>query len=102
MKPRSQKKNTLCSFPLLNHFLGFLFFVFFFGLVFVFFFLQVSEVAHLKEGSTLVSMIYPAQNAALVDKLMEKKGNVIGLDCVPRISRAQAMDVLSSMSNISG
>ncbi len=60
------------------------------------------EIEMLREGNTLYSMIYPAQNKDLVNTLMKKKHTVFAMDCVPRISRAQAFDVLSSMSNISG
>lgn len=60
------------------------------------------EVSRLREGSTLVSFLYPAQNSDLVDKLSQKKINVLALDMVPRISRAQSMDALSSMANIGG
>jgi NAD(P) transhydrogenase subunit alpha len=60
------------------------------------------EVAQLREGCTLVSYIQPAQNAELVDALAKRKVNVLAMDQVPRISRAQKMDALSSMANISG
>jgi NAD(P) transhydrogenase subunit alpha len=60
------------------------------------------EVSRLKDGSTLVSFLYPAQNPDLVDKLSRKKINVLAMDMVPRISRAQSMDALSSMANIGG
>ena len=60
------------------------------------------EVKLLKEGQTLVSFIRPAQNSELVAKLNEKKVNVLAMDMVPRISRAQSLDALSSTANISG
>ncbi len=60
------------------------------------------EVGYLKEGQTLVSFIRPAQHPDLVAKLNEKKVNVLAMDMVPRISRAQALDALSSTANISG
>lgn len=60
------------------------------------------EVEFLKEGQTLVSFIRPAQNPDLVEKLNQKKVNVLAMDMVPRISRAQALDALSSTANISG
>ena len=44
----------------------------------------------------------PAQNKELVDKLAAKKLTVLAMDCVPRISRAQTFDALSSMANIAG
>jgi len=55
-----------------------------------------------KAGSRLYSFIYPAENDALVKKLQKNKVTTFGMECVPRISRAQAFDVLSSMANISG
>ncbi|EMK6890694.1 Re/Si-specific NAD(P)(+) transhydrogenase subunit alpha [Vibrio cholerae] len=60
------------------------------------------EIALLKEGATLVSFIWPAQNPALMEKLSSKNINVLAMDAVPRISRAQALDALSSMANIAG
>lgn len=60
------------------------------------------EIKLLHEGQTLVSFIRPAQNPELVEKLNEKKVNVLAMDMVPRISRAQALDALSSTANISG
>ncbi len=60
------------------------------------------EIAMLKEGTTLVSFIWPAQNPELVAKLQAKKVTVLAMDMVPRISRAQALDALSSTANISG
>lgn len=61
-----------------------------------------NEIAQMKEGATLVSFIYPAQNPELLNKLTAKKINVIAMDSVPRTSRAQALDALSSMANIAG
>ncbi len=60
------------------------------------------EISNIKEGATLVSFLYPAQNPDLVDKLSKKNINVLAMDMVPRISRAQSMDALSSMANIGG
>ncbi|OOY17790.1 NAD(P) transhydrogenase subunit alpha [Thioclava sediminum] len=61
-----------------------------------------TEVKRLKPGQTLISFFYPAQNEELL-KAAEKTGaNVIAMDMVPRISRAQKMDALSSMANIAG
>lgn len=60
------------------------------------------EIDLLKEGQTLVSFIRPAQNPELVEALNAKKVNVLAMDMVPRISRAQALDALSSTANISG
>jgi NAD(P) transhydrogenase subunit alpha len=61
-----------------------------------------AEVDLLSDGGQLISLIFPGQNEALVGKLGDRNATVIALDCIPRISRAQKMDVLSSMANISG
>ncbi len=61
-----------------------------------------SEVALLKEGSTLVSFIWPAQNPELMQQLAARKVSVLAMDSVPRVSRAQKLDALSSMANIAG
>ncbi|HPH64932.1 MAG TPA: Re/Si-specific NAD(P)(+) transhydrogenase subunit alpha [Kofleriaceae bacterium] len=60
------------------------------------------EADAMREGATLISFLYPAQNEALIGKLAARKINALAMDCVPRISRAQKMDALSSMANISG
>ena len=62
----------------------------------------LDEVPQLRTGGTLVSYIQPAQNEALVAALAAKQLTVLAMDQVPRISRAQKMDALSSMANISG
>ncbi|USD68234.1 Re/Si-specific NAD(P)(+) transhydrogenase subunit alpha [Vibrio sp. SCSIO 43136] len=61
-----------------------------------------NEVAKIKEGASLVSFIWPAQNPELMEALSSKNINVMAMDSVPRISRAQALDALSSMANIAG
>ncbi|MGL5584303.1 Re/Si-specific NAD(P)(+) transhydrogenase subunit alpha [Plesiomonas sp.] len=61
-----------------------------------------AEIPLLKEGTSLISFIWPAQNADLMAKLAERKINVMAMDAVPRISRAQSLDALSSMANIAG
>lgn len=60
------------------------------------------EIVEIKEGATLVSFLYLAQNPGLVERLAKKKINVLAMDMVPRISRAQSLDALSSMANIGG
>ncbi len=60
------------------------------------------EIALTREGSMLVSFIWPAQNPALLEKLAARKVTVMSMDAVPRISRAQSLDALSSMANIAG
>lgn len=61
-----------------------------------------AEVPLFNEGSTLISFLYPGQNKELIDKLAQRKINAFAMDCIPRISRAQVFDALSSMANISG
>ncbi|MGM0785942.1 MAG: Re/Si-specific NAD(P)(+) transhydrogenase subunit alpha [Pseudomonadota bacterium] len=60
------------------------------------------EVGHLREGQTLISFFWPAQNEALLEQCRAKGATVVAMDMVPRISRAQKMDALSSMANIAG
>ena len=61
-----------------------------------------TEVARLKKGQTLISFFYPAANEQLMKAAADKGATVIAMDMVPRISRAQKMDALSSMANIAG
>lgn len=60
------------------------------------------EVELMTEGTVTLSYLWPAQNQDLLKLLAEKKVNAIAMDAIPRISRAQKMDVLSSMANIAG
>ncbi len=60
------------------------------------------EVARLSEGAVLVGMLQPVTNPDLVSALAEHKVTSFSLDALPRISRAQTMDVLSSMSTVAG
>ena len=64
--------------------------------------LGVHETELLREGGTLISFIWPAQNEELIEKLAARKATVFGVDCIPRITRAQRMDALSAMANIAG
>ncbi|PLR35470.1 NAD(P)(+) transhydrogenase (Re/Si-specific) subunit alpha [Chimaeribacter californicus] len=63
---------------------------------------DAQEVALLQPGTTLISFIWPAQNPELLQQLAERQVTVLAMDSVPRISRAQSMDALSSMANIAG
>jgi NAD(P) transhydrogenase subunit alpha len=63
---------------------------------------QEAEVKRLAKGQTLISMFYPAQNKELLELAQSRGATVIAMDMVPRISRAQKMDALSSMANIAG
>ena len=60
------------------------------------------EVRRMRSGARLVSLLFPARNEAVVEALAQQGVDAIALDKVPRISRAQSMDVLSSMANIAG
>ena len=64
--------------------------------------LGVDEVELLRAGQTLISFIWPAQNEDLMQRLAATGATVLAMDSVPRISRAQKMDALSSMANIGG
>ena len=60
------------------------------------------ETDLLSDGGTLISFVWPAQNQELLEKLAARHATVLAMDAVPRISRAQKMDALSSMANIAG
>ncbi|KAK7489396.1 hypothetical protein BaRGS_00019340, partial [Batillaria attramentaria] len=60
------------------------------------------EVEKFRENGTLISFLYPAQNENLIQELARRHMTVFAMDCVPRISRAQVFDALSSMANIAG
>jgi NAD(P) transhydrogenase len=62
----------------------------------------LAEIEMLKEGSTLISFLYPAQNKDIVQKLRERGVTSFAMDQIPRISRAQVFDALSSMANTAG
>jgi NAD(P) transhydrogenase subunit alpha len=61
-----------------------------------------AEVGLLRRGQTLISFVWPGQNGGLLEALKERGVTAIAMDMVPRISRAQKMDALSSMANIAG
>ena len=60
------------------------------------------EVDLMQEGATLISFLWPAQNPDLLERLAARRVTVLAMDSVPRISRAQKLDALSSMANIAG
>ena len=62
----------------------------------------LAEVSRLRPGATVVGLLAPAQNQELLQALAERGVTALAMDAVPRISRAQSMDVLSSMANIAG
>ncbi|KAI1078618.1 NAD(P) transhydrogenase mitochondrial precursor [Whalleya microplaca] len=61
-----------------------------------------TEIDRLKQGATIISMLQPAQNKDLVGRLAARKVTSFAMDMIPRISRAQVFDALSSMANIAG
>jgi len=61
-----------------------------------------TEASMVRSGQTLISFLWPAQNPELLEKLTKSGATVMAMDSVPRISRAQKMDALSSMANIGG
>ena len=63
---------------------------------------DTKEQKQLRKGQTVISFFWPAQNPDLLDRFKSAKANAIAMDMVPRISRAQKMDALSSMANIAG
>ena len=63
---------------------------------------EPSEVHYLNADKTLISFIWPAQNESLLKQMANTGTTVLAMDSVPRISRAQKMDALSSMANIAG
>jgi NAD(P) transhydrogenase subunit alpha len=62
----------------------------------------INEIELLDTGQALISFIQPGQNEQLLADLAEKNISVLAMDAIPRISRAQKMDALSSMANIAG
>jgi NAD(P) transhydrogenase subunit alpha len=63
---------------------------------------STAQLDRLREGTTLISLVSPALNPDLVADLARRRITALAMDAVPRISRAQSLDVLSSMANIAG
>ena len=63
---------------------------------------QIDEIQKIKSSSHLVSFLWPGRNKDLLEALCGKETTALAIDCVPRISRAQKLDALSSMANIAG
>ena len=61
-----------------------------------------AEMPHLRAGQTLISFFWPGQSTEQLEQAKSQGATVIAMDMVPRISRAQKMDALSSMANIAG
>jgi hypothetical protein len=60
------------------------------------------EADLLKPGAMLISFLWPVKNKALIDRMAARQVHAIAMDQIPRITRAQKMDALSSMANIAG
>ena len=60
------------------------------------------KISHIKENQTLVGVFDPYNNKEEIDILVKKKINVLSLELLPRITRAQSMDILSSQANLAG
>ena len=63
---------------------------------------SVDEISKLKESTILIGMLNPSKNKNQISKIINKKIKVFSLELLPRITRAQSMDVLSSQSNLAG
>ena len=63
---------------------------------------QEKELSNMQPNSTLISFVWPAQNKKTLERLKKNKVSALAMDMIPRISRAQKMDALSSMANIAG
>jgi H+-translocating NAD(P) transhydrogenase subunit alpha len=61
-----------------------------------------NEIGMIRSGAVLISFLYVTGNAGLVNRLTERKITAFAMELIPRISRAQSMDALSSQANISG
>ena len=63
---------------------------------------QEDEIKNLKEKTILIGMLNPSQNKNKINEILKKNINIFSLELLPRITRAQSMDVLSSQSNLAG
>ena len=64
--------------------------------------LNEHEIYLIKPGATFISFIFPAQNSELLEQFKQRKITALAIDQIPRITRAQKLDALSSMANIAG
>ncbi|MFN2446325.1 MAG: Re/Si-specific NAD(P)(+) transhydrogenase subunit alpha [Vicinamibacterales bacterium] len=64
--------------------------------------LGVHEADLLREGATIISFLWPGKNGELIERLAARQATALAVDSIPRITRAQKMDALSSMANIAG
>lgn len=63
---------------------------------------KLHEVDQIRQNGTLISFLQPAHNADLIKQLEKRHITSLGMELIPRISRAQVFDALSSMANIAG
>ncbi len=63
---------------------------------------EISESSWIKEGAVLISFLYPHSHLELLNSLSSRKASVFGMDLIPRTSRAQFMDALSSQATVAG
>lgn len=63
---------------------------------------SMEEVDSIQANQTIISLLQPAQNKELVEKIASRNATCFAMDMIPRISRAQVFDALSSMANIAG
>ncbi|MFL2883486.1 MAG: Re/Si-specific NAD(P)(+) transhydrogenase subunit alpha [Pelagibacteraceae bacterium] len=61
-----------------------------------------NEISNLKEKTILIGMFNPSKNKDQINEIVKKRLNIFSLELLPRITRAQSMDVLSSQSNLAG
>jgi len=64
--------------------------------------LSEDKISHIKENQTLIGVFNPFSNKEKIDTLVKKKINILSLELLPRITRAQSMDILSSQANLAG
>ena len=64
--------------------------------------ISVEEISSMKKGSTLIGMVSPFSNQELINACATNNINLVSMEFIPRITRAQKMDVLSSQANLAG
>ena len=64
--------------------------------------IENSELDHIKKGSTILGMVNPFSNQQLIEECAKRNINLVSMEFIPRITRAQKMDVLSSQANLAG
>ncbi|MFY9232918.1 MAG: Re/Si-specific NAD(P)(+) transhydrogenase subunit alpha [Fimbriimonadaceae bacterium] len=63
---------------------------------------SAGDVGHIREGGAIISFLFPSSNPAVVERLCVRRVTSFAMELIPRITRAQTMDALSSMSTIAG